>query len=110
MTTIPHHPQANSTMSAPNIPLPVGAVFGDDWADVGTNTGPWRTVAFISHQVTDHQGRVSLTASQDPSGHLDEFQIEASNFEYNSLNSDQARELAAVLLEAADEMDGWAAR
>ncbi|WP_255246010.1 hypothetical protein [Mycobacterium persicum] len=26
------------------------------------------------------------------------------------LNSDQARELAAALLEAATELDGWAAR
>jgi hypothetical protein len=30
--------------------------------------------------------------------------------EANPLNSDQARELAAALLEAAAEIDGWVAR
>jgi hypothetical protein len=36
--------------------------------------------------------------------------VNVENVESRGMTSDQARELAAILVEAADEIDGWAAK
>jgi hypothetical protein len=46
----------------------------------------------------------SINASDDPP------QIQVYTYTDNGLGSTQARELAAVLIEAADEVDRWAAK
>ncbi|TPG31656.1 hypothetical protein EAH80_22130 [Mycobacterium hodleri] len=66
--------------------------------------------------VTDHKLRVSTSAVQWADGSVDDGTVEAPHVyvfgvdETGPLNSDQARELAASLLQAAAEVDGWAAR
>jgi len=65
--------------------------------------------------VTDHKVRVSSMAVQWADGRVDDGQIEpphvyVSDLGDNGLTSTQGRELAAALLEAADEIDGWAGR
>ena len=100
-------PTTTTNPGHPDVPLPAGAVFGGVWEDV--KTAPWRTVTFTSRQIIDHDGRITLGAVQYADGSVDEFSILPSGLDYY-LNSDQARELASVLLEAAAEMDGWVTR
>ena len=64
--------------------------------------------------VTDHNVVVHTVAIQFADGRIDDGRIKAptvtiSHAGYNGrgLSSTQARELAARLLEAADELDGW---
>jgi hypothetical protein len=99
----------------PDIAPPAGARPIEDWQAIEPQ--PYRVVIGDDRTVTDHKLRVSPTAIQLADGSIDDgTTIEAPSVyvvdldEGNLLNSDQARELASVLLEAADEIDGWAAR
>uniref|UniRef100_UPI00389AD446 hypothetical protein n=1 Tax=Mycobacterium sp. HUMS_1102779 TaxID=3383487 RepID=UPI00389AD446 len=85
---------------SPNVALPVGTVEADRWEDIDAQ--PWRTVTFLRHQVTDSDARASMNACQHADGRIDEYEVVVIG---DHLNSDQARELAAVLLEAAAEID-----
>ncbi|KLO26324.1 hypothetical protein [Mycobacterium haemophilum] len=90
----------------PNVPLPAGAMFADPWQEVGTGAPPWRAVAFLRRRIIGHDAQVSMSGIQYAAdSHVDDFQILVEGLECDYLNSDQARELAAALLEAADEMD-----
>ncbi|MCV7382194.1 hypothetical protein H7K38_26625 [Mycobacterium alsense] len=51
---------------------------------------------------------MSLECCQNADGSLDEFGVYVVGDDW--LTGDQARELAAALLEAAAELDGWATR
>ena len=96
---------STATNPIPDVPLPAGAVDCRDWED--TETRPWRTVAFVSRRVTDHQAHIEMCACQYVDGNLDDFEIVIVGADFEKLNSDQAREMAAALLEAAAELDGW---
>jgi hypothetical protein len=75
---------------------------------------PYRVVG-ADRGVTDHRVCVSTAAIQWADGSIDDGRMMARCPELldgiteaiSGLNSDQARELAAALLEAADELDGW---
>lgn len=80
---------------------------------------PYRFITFADQTVTDHPVRVSMHAFQWADGSLaDGAGAEGNGVEapgiavldgnIRPLNSDQARELAAALLAAADELDGLA--
>ena len=56
---------------------------------------------------TDH-AHVELRAVQYADGSVADFELFVYDPSDNGINSDQARELAAALLEAAAELDGWA--
>ncbi len=103
-----------SAPTVPNVAPPTGAVIVDDWQQ--DDPHPYRVVIGAERTVTDHKVRVSSSAVQWADGRVDDGRIEAPQIyvfeldESNPLHSDQTRELAAVLLEAADEIDGWAKR
>lgn len=103
-----------TTSPHPDVPLPAGALEADTWQALDRQ--PYRVVFGASRDVTDHAACVSTSAIQWADGNLDRGVIEApglvilSGGESEPFNSDQARELAAALLEAASELDGWAAR
>src|ERR1700729_1059198 len=106
---------AMSTTTEPrNVPLPTGATKVHDWARPRGGM-PYRFITFTDRTVTDHLVRVSIHAFQWADGSLaDGAGAEGNGVEApgiavleasDPLNSDQARELAAALLAAADEID-----
>jgi hypothetical protein len=96
------------TRPAPEPPVPVGAALVAAWEyDQPMPSRPFfgvprsisgRTIVVgaTGHQWAD--GSIDSVASIEIIGHL------------HGLTSDQARELASALLQAADELDGWVAR
>jgi hypothetical protein len=95
-----------------NVPLPTGVAAVDDWHP--HDPLPCRVVLGAGRGITDHKVRVQTSAIQFADGRIDDGRIKAptltiSHAGYNGrgLSSTQARELAARLLEAADELDGW---
>jgi hypothetical protein len=109
MTTITD----SSTNPYPAVSPPPGATANDDWQ--ADDHQPYRVVSGSDRTVTDHKLYVSTSAVQWADGKVEDGTIEAPLVyvfdlgENAPLNSDQARELASVLLEAATEVDRWAA-
>ncbi len=91
----------------PDVSLPAGAVF----ADVRDGTDPLRVVVGPNRGITDSDVKIWTTAIQRTDGRVAQEpeapEIHIHAIWENGLNSDQARELAAVLLEAAAEVDRW---
>lgn len=96
----------------PEVAPPPGVVIVDEWQQ--DDPQDYRVVIGADRTVTDHSARVSPSAVQWADGRVDDGRIEGPSVYVLDvgapLNSDQARELAAALLEAAAEVDGWAAR
>jgi hypothetical protein len=95
----------------PDVPLPAGAEFGDEWDPDDLH----RVVVGAERHVTDTDVVAWTSAIQFADGSIDDGSRSQSpqvNLGGNDdeLNSDQARELATALLEAASEIDGWAGR
>ena len=93
----------NTIITTPNVPLPAGAVWGDDW-QVGPDRH--RVVFGARRGITDHPVTVRTTAIQridgsvdtSPVRRVDAPHIVISNADRDGgLNSDQARELARLL-------------
>jgi hypothetical protein len=106
---------ANDTTTEPrNVPLPPGFVSAGDWQASGADM-PYRLVYGADRTVTDHVVRVSTHAFQFADGSIaSRWAAEAPGIAVLNgdtdtglwpLNSNQARELAAVLLAAADELE-----
>ena len=96
----------------PNVPLPTGTAAVDDWHP--HDPLPYRVVLGAGRGITDHNVVVQTAVIQFADGRIDDGRIKAPNVTishacYNGrrLSSTQARELAARVLEAADELDGW---
>jgi hypothetical protein len=102
MSTIPQQYEQHPTS---DIPLPAGAVFGDTWE----GDGPQRVVMGQTRGITDSDFTVWTSAIQCADGRIDSEppEVHIAGDTDSGLNSDQARELAAALLEAAAEMDAW---
>ena len=96
-----------TTTPVPDVPLPAGA---DDVGDFDCDG--YRDIYGVDRTVTDHAARVYAFGSQAADGRLYDLAVYIADGDAAGpiLNSDQARELAAALLEAANELDGWAAR
>jgi hypothetical protein len=118
-----------TTNPHPDIPLPPGAVFGDVWE--GEGDGLHHVIMGRRRGITDTdvvlgdvwEGDspegviVWTTAVQFADGTIDTRPLDAGRSEppmahmdaypEDGLTAAQARELAAVLLEVADKMDGW---
>ena len=91
------------------VPLPAGAIMVGDWQARGPEM-PYRVIFGANRGVTDHRAQVSAGAIQFADGRIDDGQIATPSISVSHadpLTSDQARELAALLLEAADELDEW---
>ncbi|HEY6576795.1 MAG TPA: hypothetical protein VI029_18115 [Mycobacterium sp.] len=90
---------------------PPGSGFVDTWEAGG---GDRRVVLGIKHTVTDCDVTVSTSCIQYLDGRIDDGSGDECPRMYIDqsveLNSDQARELAALLLELAKQIDGWVAR
>jgi hypothetical protein len=97
----------------PDVPLPAGARQVGGW-DPGRimdadETRDWRLIFGADRKITDGTAYVHLRATQYADGSLEDLGVTVYTAD-DDLSSDQARELAAVLLEAAAELDGWARR
>ncbi len=95
----------------PDVPLPAGAEHGDTWE----GPGPRRVIMGPDRRITDSDVYIWTSAIQQADGQIapenpEPPQVHIEETGDVGLNSDQARELAAVLLEAAAVLDGWAAR
>ncbi len=95
---------------------PAGADLVGRWEDTTDGQQPYRSVFGRDRLVTDSEVRVYAFAIQLADGSTDLFADPGGvNVAYGEsiglgqLNSDQARELAAALLECAAELDGWVA-
>ena len=101
-----------TTHRYPNVPLPTGVAAVFDWRP--NDPLPYRVVLGAGRGVSDHNVVVHTSAIQFADGRIDDSGIAApsvtvSHACYNGrgLSRTQARELAARLLEAAEELDGW---
>lgn len=93
------------------VPLPTGAVFADVWEV--EDPLPQRLVTGAYRGLTGSDIRVWTSAIQWANGGIALQQPDPPRVHIGGdieLSSDQARELAAALLEAADEIDRWTAR
>jgi hypothetical protein len=91
----------------PDVPLPTGVAAAGSWQP--NDPLPYRVVLGEDHGVTDHNVVVHSVAIQFADGRIDDGRIKAATvYSGRGLSSTQARELAAALLEAADDLDRWA--
>jgi hypothetical protein len=103
---VQHHPY-------PDVMPPAGSEFVDTWDSGGDGI---RVILGVTHHVTDSDVTLSTSCLQHLDGRIDDGSTgdEAPSIYLNgapaNLNSDQARELAALLLELAQQIDGWVAR
>jgi hypothetical protein len=86
-----------------DVPLPAGIEIVGEWDD------GYRDLCGFDRTVTDHAVRVYAFGSQSPDGTIHDVAVHLADGENSGphLNSDQARELAAVLLGLAAQMDEW---
>ena len=94
----------------PDVPIPAGAECVDDWQDDAPL--PYRIV-FGELRNTDGVKftTVQATAVQYADGRIDDGLVHEPPHVYlgdDALTSTQARELAAALIETANEVDRWA--
>ena len=101
-----------TTHSYLSVALPTGAAAFFEWRP--HEPLPYRVVLGANRGVADHNVVVHTSAIQFADGRIDDGGVVAprvtiSHACYNGrgLSSTQARKLAARLLEAADELDGW---
>ena len=110
-----------TTSPIPNIPLPPGAVFGDEWQPEGHRTveGEQREIRQPRWHERERDVVVEVWthALQHADGHVDSGgDIEPPLISVSGLvweegiTADTARQLADLLVTAADEIDGWAAK
>jgi hypothetical protein len=100
------------TQALPNTPLPAGAVCNDDWQPMTRHAYRW--IHSPNRGITGHPAIVWSSAIQWADGSIDDGRIEAPCISVDitweeGLSTEQARELAAALVESADEIDGWVA-
>jgi hypothetical protein len=104
-----------TTIAPHDLPAPDGAE-ADVWED--DTPQPYRVLYGASRGVVDRPDVIiQSTALQYPDGRIDDGSVlEAPqvyvevNAAHNGLSGGQTRELAARLLEAADEVDGWVSK
>ena len=90
----------------PDVPLPTGVEAAGGWQL--NDRLPYRVVLGEDRGVTDHNVVVHTVAIQFADGRIADARIKAATvYSGRGLSSTQARELAAALLEAADQLDGW---
>src|SRR5258705_13859534 len=102
-----------TTTTIPDVPVPPGAR-PDSWQD--DVPFPYRVLLGECRGIDGVDiDRVSVqpTAIQFSDGRVDDGSVHEAPCVYlgdDALSSSQARELSAALAEAADEVDGWAAK
>ena len=90
-----------TTNRCPDVQMPAGIEKAGPWDIDG-----YRDLYGFDHTVTDHEVRVYSLGSQGIDGRISGLVVVADGEDRGSaLNSDQARELAAALIQAAAEID-----
>ena len=94
-----------------DVPVPHGAVDVGDWADVGT-PDPFRCFTGSPRVINLDDRDVDVEVRVDGTQYINGVDrgIAVHIFTDDRLTSAQARQLAAALIETADEVDRWAAR
>ena len=98
----------------PSVPLPAGAAYGDDWQQHPDKPHP--VVCGVNRGVLGDEALVWSYVRQFADGTVDDGTFrEAPGVSVDvqwerGLSIPQARELAAAILAAAEEVDGWVAR
>lgn len=108
------------TTTIPSVPLPPGACCLDGWQDTDDGTRHYRIIAGQDRWVADRDTVIGSTAIQFSDGQIDDGQIietpklwvgsEGIGHRDWHMSTTHARELAAALVQAADEIDGWVQR
>ncbi|ABK72029.1 hypothetical protein [Mycolicibacterium smegmatis] len=97
-----------------NPPLPPGAISASPWEPASGKYPAYRIVNTSERTLTDHDALVSAGALQWVDGTIEDGHLDDCPTIYidqpATLNSDQARELAAILLDLAAQIDGWVQR
>lgn len=88
----------------PDVPLPPGIEMVSPWDLDG-----YRDLFGFDRTVTGHAVRVYAFGSQSSDGTIYDCSVQMADGEDSGplLSSDQARKLAARLIEAADDVDRW---
>jgi hypothetical protein len=99
-----------STNTIPDVPVPHGA-HPDTWQHDSHRVllGDVRGIDGVDTDLVC----VQVTAVQFPDGRIDDGSVHEPPHVYlrdDALSPTQARELAALLIQAADELDGWVKR
>jgi hypothetical protein len=102
-----------TTATTPDVPIPAGAKCVDDWQ--GDAPMPYRLLFGERRNIDGgtNYTTVQITAVQFADGRIDDGRMHEPPHVYlgdDSLTSVQARELADLLIGAADEVDRWAQR
>jgi hypothetical protein len=96
---------------ATTIPVPPGAEARHDWESDDPPRLPWRIVYGRTRKLKDGRGEVETSALQYADGTIntadDPPRISVNTYTDDGLTIAEARELAAMLMDAADEVDGW---
>ena len=101
-----------TTINIHDVPIPAGAAKTDEWQD--DSPLPYRLLFGELRGVDGlHLDRVSVqpTAVQFSDGRVDDGSVHEPPHVYlgdDGLSNSQARELASLLVEAADQADRWA--
>lgn len=103
----------------PSVSPPADTDLVDDWEAGDDRTGgqPYRVVYGADRTITDTAVRVYAAAIQLADGSIDQGAVEEPSINISDdersplqLNVDQARELAATLLETVRVIEGWVTR
>jgi hypothetical protein len=93
--------------------LPAGAETRFDWESDEPPRQAYRVISGRTRKLKDGLGEVETSALQYADGSInatdDPPRISVTTYTDDGLTSGEARELAAMLIEAADEVDRWAA-
>ena len=100
-----------TTPVLPDVPLPAGVTSADEWQN---DAPPYRIILgeLRNTDGVEHTA-VQATAVQYADGRIDDGSVHEPPYVYlgdDGLTSAPARELAAALIETANEVDGWVAR
>jgi hypothetical protein len=99
-----------TTYTTPDVPIPAG-FRAQDWQ--GDDRRPFRVLLGEVRAIDGVDVCLQATAIQFADGTLDDGSVHEPPLVYlgdDALTATQARELAALLVEAADVIDGWVAQ
>jgi hypothetical protein len=94
-----------------DVPTPAGAEFVDTWQE--HDPQPYRILLGAKRSIEGHDAKVWTSVAQFADGSIDQGgtieppHVHAGLDDEDGMTADQARQLAAALIEAAAELDGW---
>lgn len=103
-----------STPALPEVPMPNGCICEDGWQDNADGLPQYRVISGADRRLFSIAGIVGTSAVQYVDGTIDQTAEDSprvwTDFGAASMTSAQAREFAAAIISAADEIDGWVQR